>query len=177
MNYIDTLGMNPTNELPEYYWNVKSQEQRIYLICCKIEEIKELFNSEVAKIEALEKKFNEVNELFEEAKKELAAQQTKFETKITTEFKKLSSDFSELEKQYQEFKEHGFDDYYKKQVQIWIEQNLEYIWENITCRVIFALTGDGYFCAYVPESYNDIEFSTGNVYGSAEYGHLILNYD
>ena len=38
-DYLGTLGSNPAFELPEYYWNVKSQEQRIYLICRRIEEL------------------------------------------------------------------------------------------------------------------------------------------
>lgn len=34
-----TLGMNENHSLPEYYWNVKSQEQRIYLICKEIQSL------------------------------------------------------------------------------------------------------------------------------------------
>ena len=38
------------------------------------------------------------------------------------------------------------------------------------------MTDDGYFCAYVPDSWVDIEFDTGAVYGYYTYGRLILRY-
>ena len=43
--------------------------------------------------------------------------------------------------------------------------------------VYFGLTLDGYFVAYIPESWTQIIFDTGAVYGTPEYGRLILSYD
>ena len=43
--------------------------------------------------------------------------------------------------------------------------------------VFFGLTLDGYFVAYIPESWTQIIFDTGAVYGTPEYGRLILSYD
>lgn len=40
--------------------------------------------------------------------------------------------------------------------------------------VFFGLTDDGYFCAYIPDTWDDIQFDTGMIYGEPEYGRLIL---
>ena len=44
-------------------------------------------------------------------------------------------------------------------------------------QVYFGLTSDGYFCAYVPDSWSDITFDTGATYGTETYGRLILRFD
>lgn len=162
--------MNPTNELPEYYWNVKSQEQRIYLICTKIEELRTLVDSYDAKIDDLVSKYSDIEALTKELKKEFSEELAQHTAQIESEFKTLTDEFND-------FKEHGFDNYYKKQVEIWIENSLEDIWKSITARVFFGLTQDGYFVAYTPESWDELEFSTGSVYGTSDYGHLILSYE
>ena len=84
---------------------------------------------------------------------------------------------TELASEFEEFKAHGFDDYYKEQVIEWIAANLEYIVEHIIRSVYFGLTLDGHFVAYIPESWNDIIFDTGAVYGQDDYGRLILKMD
>ena len=43
--------------------------------------------------------------------------------------------------------------------------------------LLFGLTLEGYFVAYCPESWSDIIFDTGMVYGLDTYGRLILRYD
>lgn len=65
----------------------------------------------------------------------------------------------------------------KDAISAWIGANLEYIFDKVVRQVFFGLTSDGYFCAYVPDSWSDIQFDTGMVYGAADYGHLILRYD
>lgn len=84
----------------------------------------------------------------------------------------------ELEKQFEKFMESGFDDYYKAQIEAWIEAHMPDIIGKYVRMVFFGLTLDGYFVAYIPEGtgWDDIVFDTGAVYGSDEYGRLILNY-
>lgn len=84
---------------------------------------------------------------------------------------------AELEQEFEEFKASGFDDYYKAQCEQWIKDHLTYIYTQVCKNVFFGLTSDGYFCAYIPESWQDIDFDTGAVYGTTEYGRLILRYD
>lgn len=91
-------------------------------------------------------------------------------TELQDAVKKLQDDF-------EKFKESGFDDYYAAQIDAWIRANAErIIKEMMLLGVTFGLTSDGYFCAYIPQTWSDITFDTGAVYGSEEYGRLILKY-
>lgn len=164
-----TLGMRLNNELPEYYWNVKSQEQRIYLICQKIEELYTKLDSEDDKIEELYAEFSNLKTMVENEQKAL-------EKEIEQAKKELGDAYQNIEDEFELFKSHGFDLYYKKQVMIWIDDNMKSIWQNITGRVFFMLE-DGYFVAYIPDSWSDLTFSTGKTYGAADYGCLCLSYE
>lgn len=56
----------------------------------------------------------------------------------------------------------------------------ELIDKYIKIGVYFGLTEDGYFCAYIPETWKDIHFKTTgyDIYEPTkkEYGHLVLQY-
>lgn len=82
----------------------------------------------------------------------------------------------ELEAQFEQFKETGFFDYYAAQINQWIQDNMERIISEAVKMVFFGLTEDGYFCAYIPKSWEGIMFDTGAVYSEDNYGHLILKY-
>lgn len=84
---------------------------------------------------------------------------------------------AELDDLFKKFQESGFDDYYARQVAAWIASNLEFIYDKTVKQVFFGLTDDGRFCAYVPNSWADIKFDTGAVYGTDEYGRLMLRFD
>lgn len=173
MSYKDscfgTLGMNQNHSLPEYYWNVKSQEERIYLICKEIQTIYDRLTDEDNQIEQIKSDMNALQNAFNALRNELDGKLGDFEVEINAKFDKL-------QEQFDKFVKSGFDDYYKKSVEIWINENMQKIWENITARVFFGLE-DGYFVAYVPDSWSDLKFSTGEDYGTPEYGRLILEYD
>lgn len=79
-----------------------------------------------------------------------------------------------LANEFDEFKASGFLDYYEQQLEAWIAENMPDIIAKAIKMVFFGLTLDGYFVAYIPESWSDIVFDTGAVYGSEEYGRLIL---
>lgn len=71
-----------------------------------------------------------------------------------------------------------------KIVQDWIanydEDKIIELFDRYFKFVFFGLTEDGYFVAYIPESWNDIQFSTSGYDDftsiEPEYGHLILSY-
>lgn len=86
-------------------------------------------------------------------------------------------DIDELKDQFQKFMESGFDDYYAEQIEQWINDHMPDIIRQAIRMVWFGLTLDGLFVAYIPESWDDIVFDTGAVYGTSEYGRLILLYD
>lgn len=82
-----------------------------------------------------------------------------------------------LIKEFEEFKEHGFDDYYAEQVKEWIANNLTYIFDNVIRQVYFGLTLEGYFVAYIPKGWDEIIFDTGMQFGVDTYGRLMLRWD
>ena len=93
--------------------------------------------------------------------------------RMCREICKLSSYAAYLE----EFEAGGFIDKYLEQVEAWINENMERLFAEAAKMVFFGLTLDGHFVAYIPESWTDISFDTGMVYGSDTYGRLILRYD
>lgn len=88
-----------------------------------------------------------------------------------------SEAIKELQEAFQKFMDSGFDDYYAEQIEQWINDNMTQIISESIKMVFFGLTLDGYFCAFIPDSWCEIEFDTGMIYGSEEYGRLILKYN
>jgi hypothetical protein len=93
------------------------------------------------------------------------------------EIDRLQGAIEALEDAFQKFQESGFDDYYAEQIRQWVQDNMESIISQAVKMVFFGLTDDGYFCAYIPDSWSDIEFDTGAVYGRSDYGRLILKFE
>lgn len=64
-------------------------------------------------------------------------------------------------------------------IEIWMRENALDLVGELVEMVFFGLTDDGYFVAYIPESWSDILFSTSgyddNIVG-IDFGHLILSY-
>lgn len=134
--------------IPAINWEVMSHEQRVQWITCNIVGLIEYCNN------------------------------------LSDNLNILDSDIERLAEEFEKFKESGFDDYYEEQVAKWIDEHLQYIFETVVKQVYFGLTYDetdylksGYFCAYVPDSWSDIEFDTGMVYGQFDYGRLILRFN
>lgn len=88
-----------------------------------------------------------------------------------------TEEIAALKELFEKFQESGFDEYYKDQVEQWINANLDFIFTHTVKQVFFGLTRDGHFCAYVPKSWNDIIFDTGMNYKEDTYGRLILRWD
>lgn len=62
-------------------------------------------------------------------------------------------------------------------IEAYIQDNLPDIVSQYVKYIFFGLTDDGYFAAYIPDSWNFISFDTGVDPSDAErYGHLILRY-
>ena len=88
-----------------------------------------------------------------------------------------AQDIADLQKAMQELKDGGLLDYYEKQIYDWIQAHMADLLSAGIRQVYFGLTDDGYFCAYAPESWSDIQFDTGAVYGRSDYGRLILKFE
>lgn len=80
-----------------------------------------------------------------------------------------------LKEQFDAFVDGGFEEYYEALLRAWIDENAPAIVKDMLLTgVFFGLTSDGYFCAYKPSTWEDVQFDTGAIYGTAEYGRLIL---
>lgn len=80
-----------------------------------------------------------------------------------------------LKEQFDEFIDGGFEEYYEALLRAWIDENAPSIVEDMLLTgLFFGLTSDGYFCAYKPSTWEDVQFDTGAIYGTEEYGRLIL---
>ena len=58
----------------------------------------------------------------------------------------------------------------------WIDANLQELVKRVVKYVVFGLTNDGYFCAYVPETWDFIRFDTIANTDDSLYGHLLLEW-
>lgn len=61
----------------------------------------------------------------------------------------------------------------------WLQENAVDIVGDLVHMVFFGLTLDGYFVAYVPESWDDITFNTSNydiTIPDTDFGRLVLSY-
>lgn len=86
-------------------------------------------------------------------------------------------DIEELQELFKQFQESGFDDYYREQIEQWVNDNLDSIFETYSRGVYFGLNQEGRFVAYIPESWSEIVFDTGADYTLDTYGRLILRMD
>lgn len=84
---------------------------------------------------------------------------------------------NQLLEDFEKFKESGFIDYYEALIKKWIDDNFADIVSHGLKQIYFGLTDDGYFCAYVPDSWSEVTFDTGAVFGRSDYGRLILRFD
>lgn len=87
------------------------------------------------------------------------------------------ADIDQLRKDFEELKDGKFWDYYEQQITAWVEANMPEIMAKAAKMVYFGLTDDGYFCAYIPDSWADLTFDTGMNYGTYTYGRLIIRMD
>lgn len=85
---------------------------------------------------------------------------------------------TELEQIFTKFKESGFNDYYREMLEKWLDANIErLISAHLVKFVVPSINKDGYFVLYKPESWNEIQFDFGVVYGRTDYGRIILRFD
>lgn len=99
---------------------------------------------------------------------------------------KWKEDFTD---EYNEFKQFIADiesgnlpDGFVDAINAWMERNAIDLIGRLVNMVIFNITDDGYFVAYIPESWDEIQFATTGLDIQLpdlqpEYGHLVLSYE
>ena len=85
-------------------------------------------------------------------------------------------EIEELNALFEKFMESGFEEYYEEQIQAWIDAHMPDIIASAIKMVFFGLTEDGYFCAWIPQSWEGIVFDPISDYSSENYGCLTLSY-
>ena len=82
-----------------------------------------------------------------------------------------------LNTRFQKLENGDYIENYIPALAAWINANLQELVARIAKFVVFGLTADGYFYADIPESWSEVQFSTGyDPEIPTEYMHLILNY-
>ena len=64
-------------------------------------------------------------------------------------------------------------------IEIWLSHNAADVITQLIKMVFFGLTDDGYFVAYIPDSWDDITFGTSGLDDfptGVDFGHLTLTY-
>ena len=95
---------------------------------------------------------------------------------------------TEYEEAYEDYKkmlediENGtFPESIQKAFYNWMSEHAIDLVGKLVNLVIFNITDDGYFVAYIPQSWDEITFGTTgldeNIPLQPEYGHLVLSYE
>ena len=97
---------------------------------------------------------------------------------ILTEWKRTHEEEYEVLKEFMDNIENGdFPQSMYSAMVTWLQTNAYDIIGGMIKHVYFGLTDDGYFCAFIPENWSDVQFDTVSDYNDPLYGHLVLMYD
>ena len=90
------------------------------------------------------------------------------------------TEYEELKALYDQIIAGNFPDSIKQAFANWMNANALNLVGEMVKLVIFNITDDGYFVAYIPESWDDILFGTtgyDTIIPGYDYGHLVLSYE
>lgn len=90
------------------------------------------------------------------------------------------TEYEELKALYDDIIAGNFPDSIKQAFANWMSANALTLVGELVKLVIFNITDDGYFVAYIPESWDDILFGTTGLdtgIPGYDYGHLVLSYE
>ena len=89
------------------------------------------------------------------------------------------AEYEELKNFYDQLASGNFPPGMYNTLHQWVVDNSFSIIESLIKMVFFGITDDGYFVAYIPESWDDIIFNTAGLditVPDTDYGTLILSY-
>lgn len=87
-------------------------------------------------------------------------------------------EYKELKALYDAILKGDFPESMMREFYNWCQVNVPAILKAVIKQVWFGLTDDGYFCAWIPESWDDIIFNTTGYdmeIAGYDYGHLVLS--
>ena len=93
-----------------------------------------------------------------------------------TEFEKLKEELDLVKEELEKVKNGDYVSLYIDSLTKWIDQNLQELVGRVVKYIMFGLSNDGYFCAYIPTSWQFLSFDTVVNVDDPLYGHLILRW-
>lgn len=94
----------------------------------------------------------------------------------TKDINQLKTELDLVQAELEKVKNGKYVSLYINALASWIDNNLQELVGRVVKYVFFGLTDDGYFCAYIPDSWKFISFDTIIDTTSPLYGHLLLQW-
>lgn len=117
----------------------------------------------------------ETQENFEAALAQLNLQQQNLSNQFIELRQSVSADLAEMNETLEKIKNGDYIDLYLDPIKEFIDENVQKLVAQIVSYVSFGLTADGYFSAYIPDSWDFLGFDT-IPYGDPLECHLVLNW-
>lgn len=92
------------------------------------------------------------------------------------EIEALKADVEQLKIEFKKVADGEYVSLYINALAQWIDSNLQELVGRVVKYVFFGLSDDGYFVAYIPDTWDFITFDTILDQNSPLYGHLILQW-
>lgn len=92
------------------------------------------------------------------------------------DIKDLQNQLNGLLQEFDKVKNGDYVELYINALASWIDNNLQELVGRVVKYIFFGLTDDGYFIAYIPDSWNFISFDTIIQPENPLYGHLLLQW-
>lgn len=147
-----------------------SKQQRLLYWCQKV--LPAVYDDSLSYYELLNKVVEYLNQLVD--KYNLMVDAT---NQNTEDIADLQQAVQELQEELDKVKNGEYVSLYLESIINWIDANLQCLVARIVKFVCFGLTDDGYFCAYIPQTWKFLQFDTGMDYNKKDtYGHLIIEW-
>lgn len=92
------------------------------------------------------------------------------------DIKQLQAEMAIVQTELEKVKSGEYVSLYINALASWIDSNLQELVGRVVKYVFFGLTDDGYFCAYIPPTWDFITFDTIMKGDDPLYGHLLLRW-
>ena len=151
-----------------------------YEVLCKLTEfiqelaksqttVEDLVNSLQTSFEELQSQFANFETDWSNFQQQVNQNQTNFENTVNQSLQEMSNTLDAI-------KNGEYSEFYDAAIKAYIDQNLQTMVSTIVKYVSFGITKDGYFAAYIPESWDFLSFNTITDETSPLYGHLVLQW-
>lgn len=123
------------------------------------------------KLDTFENKVNTENAQF---KSDITTQQNNYQKEIDQKIKQLDKTVQECYEEIQKLTNGEYIETYVQALATWIDNNLQVVVSKIVKYVWFEIDKNGYFIAWIPDTWDFIDFDTEMNPDSEDYGKLTL---